>query len=151
MCFAHSTGETDTETRRERNRMTSVLVVDDEDFLVDLYTEILILNGYVIAGVAHDGEEALKKFTKANPRPDIIIMDNRMPVMSGLDALKAIILLNPTQKVMFVSADVSIEADARAIGALEFMTKPFSLSNLLEKLKHLSEDGRTRPPGRDSP
>lgn len=126
--------------------MASIFIVEDEAFLVDLYCDALTSNGYFIAGVAHDGAEAIDKYARANPKPDVIIMDHRMPVMSGLDALREIMSLNPSQKVMFVSADVSVEPSARANGALEFITKPFRLVEMLEKLTQLAENGEAKTP-----
>lgn len=131
--------------------MASILIVDDEVFLVELYREILKLRGYSIAGVAYDGAEALDKYMHASPKPDVIIMDHRMPTVCGLDALKEILRICPSQKVMFISADASIEEYARAIGALEFLLKPFTMGDLLESLEHLVEDGRTRPPNLTRP
>ncbi|OGS42929.1 MAG: hypothetical protein A3K76_02160 [Euryarchaeota archaeon RBG_13_57_23] len=126
--------------------MASIFIVEDEAFIVDLYRDILTVSGHVIAGVAYDGAEALDKYARTNPKPDVIIMDHRMPIVSGLDALKEILRLSPSQKVVFVSADLSVEAEARAIGALEFISKPFRLDDLLEKLNHLVEDGKRKLP-----
>lgn len=131
--------------------MVSIFIVDDEAFLVDLYRDILRLKGHSIAGVAYDGAEAIDKYVHANPKPDVIIMDHRMPVMCGLAALKEILRISPSQKVMFVSADASIEEDVRATGALEFLLKPFRMDDLLERLEHLVEGGRTRPPDHNRP
>ncbi len=114
--------------------MTSIFIVDDEAFIVDLYREILRFNGYSIAGVAYDGLEAIQKYSAADPKPDLIIMDHRMPTMTGLDAMREIRRMNPGQKIMFVSADVTIEELVLTMGASEFLSKPFRLDDLLEKL-----------------
>ena len=118
--------------------MTSVLIVDDELFIVELYRDILQLRGYRIAGTAFDGEEAVRRYTSSNDKPDIIIMDHRMPVMNGVDATKEIMRLNPMQKVIFVSADVLVEKEAREAGATEFLPKPFRMDDLIEKMERIS-------------
>lgn len=118
--------------------MTSVMIVDDELFIVELYRDILQLRGYKVVGTAFDGEEAVKRYGAAAEKPDIIIMDHRMPVMNGVEATKEIIRSNPAQKIIFVSADVLIEADARNAGAVEFLPKPFRMDDLIEKMQRLS-------------
>ena len=118
--------------------MTSVLIVDDELFIVELYRDILQLRGYKVMGTAFDGEEALRKYSKSDDKPDVIIMDHRMPVMNGVDATKEIIRLNPGQKVIFVSADVLVEKEARDAGAVDFLPKPFRMDDLIEKMEKIS-------------
>jgi len=118
--------------------MTSVLIVDDELFIVELYRDILQLRGYRILGTAFDGEEAVRKYNNSTDKPDVIIMDHRMPVMNGVEATKAIMRVNPSQKVIFVSADVLIEKEARDAGAVEFLPKPFRMDDLIEKMERLS-------------
>ena len=118
--------------------MTSVLIVDDELFIVELYRDILQLRGYKVVGTAFDGEEALRKYGAASDKPDVVIMDHRMPVMNGVDATKEILKLNPKQKVIFVSADVMIEKEARDAGAIDFLPKPFRMDDLIEKMARIS-------------
>jgi two-component system chemotaxis response regulator CheY len=119
--------------------MTSVLIVDDELFIVELYRDILQLRGYKVVGTAFDGEEALKKYGSIAEKPDIIIMDHRMPIMNGVDATKEILRINPKQKVIFVSADVLVEKEAREAGAIEFLPKPFRMDDLIEKMEKTSK------------
>ncbi len=118
--------------------MTSVLIVDDELFIVELYRDILQLRGYKVIGTAFDGEEALKKYGAISEKPDVIIMDHRMPIMNGVEATKQIMKMNPKQKVIFVSADVLVEKEARDAGAIEFLPKPFRMDDLIEKMLKLS-------------
>jgi two-component system chemotaxis response regulator CheY len=118
--------------------MTSVLIVDDELFIVELYRDILQLRGYKVMGTAFDGEEALKKYSSCPDKPDVIIMDHRMPIMNGVEATKEILRLNPAQKVIFVSADVLVEKEARDAGAVDFLPKPFRMDDLIEKMEKVS-------------
>jgi len=121
--------------------MTSVLIVDDELFIVELYRDILQLRGYRVMGTAFDGEEALRKYEDTQEKPDVIIMDHRMPIMNGVEATKQIIRMNPRQKVIFVSADVLVEKEARDAGAIDFLPKPFRMDDLIEKMQKLSAPG----------
>lgn len=115
--------------------MTSVLIVDDELFIVELYRDILQLRGYRVVGMAFDGEEAIKKYTASQDKPDVVIMDHRMPVMNGVEATKEIMRLNPHQKIIFVSADILVEKEAREAGASEFLPKPFRMDDLIDRMR----------------
>ena len=121
--------------------MTRVLIVDDELFIVELYRDILQLRGYKVVGTAFDGEEALRKYGNITEKPDVIIMDHRMPIMNGVEATKKIMRMNPKQKVIFVSADVLVEKEARDAGAIEFLPKPFRMDDLIEKMQKISLPG----------
>lgn len=121
--------------------MTSVLIVDDELFIVELYRDILQLRGYKVVGTAFDGEEAVRKYKNIPEKPDVIIMDHRMPIMNGVEATKEIVKMNPKQKVIFVSADVLVEKEARDAGAVDFLPKPFRMDDLIEKMEKLSGRG----------
>ena len=118
--------------------MTSVLIVDDELFIVELYRDILQLRGYKIVGTAFDGEEALRRYNESLDKPDVVIMDHRMPVMNGVEATREIVRVNPNQKVIFVSADVLVEKEAREAGATEFLPKPFRMDDLIERMQKVS-------------
>ncbi|HIJ17754.1 MAG TPA: response regulator [Thermoplasmata archaeon] len=118
--------------------MTTVMIVDDELFIVELYRDILQLRGYKVVATAFDGEEAVRKYAASPEKPDVIIMDHRMPVMNGVEATKEIIRSKPAQKIIFVSADVLIEKDARDAGAAEFLPKPFRMDDLIEKMRNVS-------------
>lgn len=117
--------------------MTSVMIVDDELFIVELYRDILQLRGYKVVSTAFDGEEAVRKYTSTPQKPDVVIMDHRMPVMNGVEATKEIVRTNPEQKVIFVSADVLVEKEARDAGAAEFLPKPFRMDDLIEKMQRV--------------
>jgi len=118
--------------------MTSVLIVDDELFIVELYRDILQLRGYRVVGTAFDGEEALRKYSQSSEKPDVVIMDHRMPVMNGVEATREIVKMNPTAKVIFVSADVFVEKEARDAGAVDFLPKPFRMDDLIEMMERIS-------------
>ncbi|UCE81101.1 MAG: response regulator [Methanobacteriota archaeon] len=118
--------------------MTSVLIVDDELFIVELYRDILQLRGYKVVGTAFDGEEAIRRYNDSLDKPDVVIMDHRMPVMNGVEATREIMRVNPNQKVIFVSADVLVEKEARDAGATEFLPKPFRMDDLIDRMRKAS-------------
>jgi len=107
--------------------MTRVLIVDDSQGMRDLLVAILSTEpGLSIAGVAADGEEAVRKTLAL--RPDVISMDLRMPRLDGLGAIRAIMNEAPTPIVVLHakhgSAADDLGFDALRAGALEVVEKP---------------------------
>lgn len=119
--------------------MTSIMVVDDEVFIVDLYRDILKLKGYEVVATAYDGDEAVQKYKTMDRKPDIVILDHRMPNKDGLETMGDILLVNKNAKVLFVSADIMIEKDALKNGARGFLPKPFRMDELVEYIEKLSK------------
>jgi two-component system chemotaxis response regulator CheY len=119
--------------------MTSIMVVDDEVFIVDLYRDILKLKGYEVVATAYDGDEAVKKFKTMEKRPDIIILDHRMPIKNGIDTMRDILSIDRNSKILFVSADTMIENDAIRFGAAGFLSKPFRMDELVESIERLKD------------
>ena len=116
--------------------MTSVLIVDDDSFLHTVLERILNIGGHEVLGHAYDGADAIEKYVQLNQKPDIILMDHRMPVMSGAEATTELHKINPKAKVIFISADESVRDIAISAGALDFLTKPIRskyLFAILEK------------------
>ncbi len=119
----------------------SVLVVDDEPNIVVSLEYLLQRAGYDVR-VARDGEEALRAV--AAHKPDLILLDAMMPVRDGYDvcqtlranpALKDVRILMLTAK----SRDVDQEK-ALALGADDYMTKPFSTRELVERVRRILGD-----------
>jgi len=114
-----------------------VFVVEDETDLLDLYIEILELEGHEVLCSARNGEDAVESFRNMQERPDVILMDHRMPIKNGLEAAKEILSIDPGAKVIFASADQSVEEDAKNIGAVRFMKKPFDIASLLDSIESI--------------
>lgn len=114
---------------------TIFLVDDDPDILV-LYRIMIERNkGYSILDTATNGQEAMEKYKKFNKKPDLIIMDHRMPVKNGIEATKEILELDGNARILFVSADVSVRAKALEIGAIGFLEKPSTMDVLLDGIE----------------
>ncbi|MEJ2249693.1 MAG: response regulator [Candidatus Lokiarchaeota archaeon] len=117
--------------------MTSVFIVEDDKSIQILYKKFLDLYGFRIIGTASNGEEAVEMYKNFSEKPDIILMDHRMPVKDGLEATREIMKLNEKSRIIFASADKSIKKEAFDIGIGGFLDKPFSLEKLIEKIKQL--------------
>lgn len=118
--------------------MAKVLVVDDAAFMRISIKNYLTKNGFEVIGEAENGIVAIEKYKEL--RPDIVTMDITMPEMSGLDAMKAIMSMDPGAKILMVSAmgQEAIVRDAVLSGAKGFIVKPFKEEGLVSALKKLS-------------
>ena len=117
--------------------MVNLLLVDDEPYLLMIYEEMFRLAGFNVVGHALNGQEAMDKFQDLNMEVDIVIMDHRMPVKDGVSTTKEMLNLKKDLKIVFVSADSTIEERAIEAGAVLFIGKPFSFDKLVEELKKL--------------
>ena len=98
--------------------------------------------GYTVIGSAKNGQEAVDMYKSFSNKPDIIIMDHRMPVKDGIEATKEILQINPKTKIIFASADNSVKEYAQSIGAISFKSKPFSNELLI---KNIEKAGQNAP------
>ncbi len=120
--------------------MTRVMIVDDDAFLHKVLDRILAIGGHRVVSHAANGEEAIEEFMKANPRPHIILMDHRMPVMNGIIATREIKRIDHDVKILFLSADDSVVDEAIDAGAIGFLTKPIRAADLFDSFEeHLEE------------
>lgn len=99
-------------------RMTRALIVDDEEdmrFLVRAVIEAAN-HGLSVSGEAADGAEALVRWREE--RPEVVVLDHRMPDMTGLEVAEAILKEHPEQSIVLFSAylDEDTTAAATALG-----------------------------------
>jgi CheY-like chemotaxis protein len=116
--------------------MKKILIAEDERDIRDLISFTLKFAGYEVVAVVN-GEEAVK--TAQTDRPDLIIMDGRMPKMSGYEACEKIKQMDETKDipVVFLSAkgqESEIQAGLKA-GALEYLLKPFAPDELIKRVQ----------------
>ena len=111
-----------------------LLLADDHPLFVEGLQYLLETHGVPVAGIAKDGTEAIEKarFLK----PDIILMDIKMPVCSGIDALKVIKAEMPDIKIIMLTASEKDEelSDAVKNGASGYLLKSTNAKELLEVL-----------------
>lgn len=111
-----------------------ILVVDDEPDLVDMVRRKLERNGFDVE-IAYNGREAIDKV--GGREFDLILTDVVMPVMDGFTFYKAL-KDNPNTSqipVIILTARSNMEGSFRALGADDFLTKPFDGQDLLEKIE----------------
>ena len=120
-----------------------ILVVDDEQHIRDILAETLRDTGYAVE-TAVNGEEAAIKMR--NGSFDLILLDIRMPIRSGLDVLKLLRRNGGNPPVMIITGLTSTEEieEALRLGAADFIRKPFELKTLLAKISGLLHSDQSR-------
>lgn len=115
--------------------MSKVLIVDDAAFMRMMIKDILIKNGFQIAGEAPNGIKAVELYK--TERPDVVTMDITMPEMDGVQALKEIRAFDPSSKIIMCSAmgQQAMVMEAIKAGAKDFIVKPFQAERVLEAIK----------------
>jgi CheY-like chemotaxis protein len=106
-----------------------VLVVDDEPEVRQVLLEFLSSRGYDVTA-ASGGLEALA-FVESE-KPDLVLLDVAMPDMDGVETLRRIVAINPSLAVIMVTANANIGITSKllALGAVDYVPKPFDLDYL---------------------
>jgi two-component system, chemotaxis family, chemotaxis protein CheY len=121
----------------------SVFVVDDEPEMRLLARVFLERGGFNVVDEAADGPQALERFHELNPPPipSVVLLDNRMPGLTGLEVAEQMLAQHPSQVIVLFSAhlDPAVEEKARAIGIAACVSKtkasklPTIMRTLLEQ------------------
>jgi len=113
--------------------MTSVLIVEDEESLADPLAFLLRKEGFE-ATVVTDGPAALSEFDRAGA--DIVLLDLMLPGMSGTDVCKQLRARSSVPVIMVTARDSEIDkVVGLELGADDYVTKPFSIRELLARVK----------------
>jgi two-component system OmpR family response regulator len=114
--------------------MSRVLVIDDEPKIVSFVTRALTARGYEVdsAGNGAAGLELVRIGGYA-----VVVLDLRLPDIDGIDVLRCTLEERPNQQVIVLSAlpDVDTKVQCLDLGAADYITKPFSLTELLARVR----------------
>lgn len=115
-----------------------VLIVDDEESVRNLLQRVLKEAGYDVVTAAN-GQEALDKVSEL--RPKALLLDIKMPVMSGMEVLQQIAAKWPEVCVVMATAvgDTQTAIDAMKMGAYDYITKPFNQDDVVLKVRRAIE------------
>ena len=116
----------------------TILLVDDEDVIIDVGSEILEVLGYKVS-VARSGREAIEIYKEQQNEIDMVILDMIMPEMDGGETFNALKSIDPGVKVILSSG---YSQDARSTRMMEqgcygFIQKPYSVNTLSQKVKEV--------------
>lgn len=122
-------------------RPIRALVVDDEEALAELVALALRYEGWEVER-AGDGAAAIR--TAAAFRPDIIVLDVMMPRLTGLAAVSQLRAQQPDVPVLFLTAKDAVEDRIAGLtaGGDDYVTKPFSIEELILRLRNLLRRSR---------
>ena len=106
-----------------------LLLVDDEAPVLEMLADYFVGRGYAVTAVA-SGEKALAAFTRE--RPAVVLLDIRMTGLDGVTVLKRLREAEPNVPVIMVTAneDEALARDTLAIGAFDYVAKPFDFEHL---------------------
>jgi two-component system, OmpR family, response regulator len=123
-----------------------LLVVDDEATILELLSGSLCLAGFEVVTAA-SGAEAVQ--AAASSRPDLVLLDVMMPDGDGFEALRRIRSGRGEVPVIFVTARDEVPDRVRgfALGGDDYVTKPFSLEELLGRIRAVLKRTRADAPG----
>lgn len=115
-----------------------LLIIDDEVEFASTLCQRLKLRG-IDASDVHSGGEGLAVL--AEKSPEVVILDLKMPDMSGLDVLAEIKTYDPSIEVIMLTGHGSAGSGIEAMekGALDYIMKPIDLKELLEKIESADE------------
>lgn len=108
-----------------------ILIVDDASFMRTVLKDIIKGNGLANEIIeAADGVEGVKAYQ--SQKPDLVTMDVNMPRADGIQALRAIMKIDPSAKVVMVTSveQKQIVQDAMKLGARDYIVKPFDRNNV---------------------
>ncbi len=111
-----------------------ILIVDDEERFRNTMKRLLDAEGHK-AQAAGSALEALDILSKESF--DVVILDVRMPEMTGVEALKRIRKIDPYMEVIIMTGYASVDTarEIMSTGAFDYLFKPYSIETLLEKIE----------------
>ena len=115
----------------------TVLICDDAIFMRSMLGDILRQAGFSVIGEASTGAQAVERYREL--KPDLVTMDIVMPDMTGIEAVREIVLEFPEAKVLMCSAmgQQALVIEAIQAGARDFVVKPFQPSRVLEAVQRV--------------
>ncbi|AFS81613.1 response regulator receiver protein [Candidatus Nitrosopumilus koreensis AR1] len=113
----------------------SVIIVDDDEDTVRLFSEFLEEKGINVVGNGFDGITAVKLFKKL--KPDVTLIDLNMPNGSGFYAIKKIQEIEPTARIIAVTADTSSQTEEKLEKLnVPVIQKPFNIEHVISNINN---------------
>lgn len=122
--------------------MASILIIDDEVAIATAFAMFFRHDGSHTVAEAYTGAEGIAAYNRL--RPDLVLLDVRLPDMTGFDVLAAIREHNPVVIMVTAYGDVPMAVDALHKGAENFLTKPVDLSHLKAAAERALEKAQLR-------
>jgi two-component system chemotaxis response regulator CheY len=119
----------------------SVMIVEDREIISKAIADMLSISGYEVLAVVEDGKGAVASYGSLDP--DIVLMDLLLPDMSGIDASRRILEMDPKAKLIAITATTKegVQEECEAAGLKRLIRKPFRMKELLSTIEDvLSND-----------
>ena len=117
----------------------SVFIVEDDDAMINLYSELLAFTDWKIIAISKNGLDALDLYQGFSIYPEVVILDINLPGCSGIDVAKGILNVNPIQQILFLSGETEKLYDESFFKNTPRIKKPFEISQFLMMLTKLSD------------
>lgn len=119
-----------------------ILFVDDEEHLADMWWRMLEHLGYEVVAKT-SGIEALEIFRSRPDKFDLVITDQTMPKMTGVDLTNELLRIRPDISIILCTgfSDVITAEQAKAMGIREFVMKPMAMREMAETIRRVIEKG----------
>ena len=119
--------------------MTSVIIVDDDRGTVEVFCEYLQTKGIDVLGVGYDGHQTIELYKQL--KPDVVLLDVMMPDYDGFYGLEKIREIDPSAKVIVVTADLTEETEKKLkeLNASAIAYKPYDIQNIVETIDKVSK------------
>jgi len=123
---------------KEQKMKEKILVIDDEQPTLKMFTLLLSAYGYEIL-TAENGQVGLELFKKE--KPGLVLTDIKMPIMDGIEVLKEIKKVNPHAEVIVITGhgDMDLAIQALNLDATDFINKPLQRESLEQALARAKE------------
>ena len=112
-----------------------ILIADDSASMRSILKDLLLRNGFDVAGEAENGKEVLELYEKI--KPDVVTLDIMMPEMSGIQALKEIKKRYPESRIIMSASmgQQNLVVEAIRAGAADFFIKPVQAEKVVEAIE----------------
>ncbi|MHA1244787.1 MAG: response regulator transcription factor [Candidatus Heimdallarchaeota archaeon] len=116
------------------NPKLKIMIVEDDPLIRQLYETILKKKGYDVVAVASDGAQAVTMYQDLEDKPDLIILDFRMPKMNGLQVSREILAENATTEILMISGDPTFDRKAVISRGISLMQKPVEMNEIIREI-----------------
>jgi DNA-binding NarL/FixJ family response regulator len=127
-------------------KTTSILIVDDHPMVREGLAGLLERHRFRVVGQAVNGSQALEMYLQY--RPDVMLLDLRLPDRSGFDVIRAVLKADPNGRIVILSSaqgDASIYT-AISLGVRGYLLKGIDGATLAEQVRHVAAGGRSLSP-----
>lgn len=117
----------------------SVFIIEDDQWMVDLYSDLLEIKDWKILAVSRDGTDAKRIYQRFPRRPEVVIVDLNINGCCGMKVAKEILNVNSSQKILFVSGQSEKLQNDSILKNYPRLQKPFRIPQFFELLNGNSD------------